>query len=647
MKRIFAALVRNPQFLISFFGFVTINAAIISITYVYSVKTEALHYQQAYRQLQSVNDIKQYKMGLFFSYRVADIQALAVSETVKNLVAKLREHDGRRDIDRSYYRYLRRFLKEYGYSNALLIDAAHGTLIFSTKKGIDIGLDLSSEPMQKTPIAHLFHRVLERDATQISDMHIDHHFGTEPAMFLATPVRSGGKSVAVLALQLPARAINDILHFKSNLGKSGESYAVGQDHLMRSDSTLEPRRFSVANSMTHPLSATVRSEAVDQALSGQKGTELITDYRGVRVLSAYTPLHVSDFTWALMTEIDKKELDDQIAATLMYVYLWAALISFSITAIAYFFIRKIIQVSVIEPLNRSYQKAKSFEEIVNNSLNEIYVFNTDDLRFTYVNRGAMLNTGYTLEEMRTMTPLGIKPPFSEKNFLQIIKPLLKGEKEQVAFESVHERKDRSRYDVDVRLQLMHIEGEPKFVAVVNDITERNRALKDKAHYYELSTHDHLTQLYNRQKFDELFTRELQRARRYGNELALILFDIDHFKQINDTYGHHTGDVVLKRLARYIEGHLRTSDIFARWGGEEFAVLMPHSDGESVLMKAEELRLGVETLTIDGVNGVTCSFGVVAAEPSDTTASMFKKADTALYRAKSKGRNRVVVFEAAA
>ena len=644
MKQLFTALKRNPQFLISLFGFITINAAIISITYVYILKTEALHYQQMYRQLQSINDIKEHGLRIFFTHRIADIQALASNETVPELLRQYTQADSR-DAERTHLRYLYDFLKEHAYSNTMLIDANSGKVLFATAPWVNPGIDLTTPSMAKSSLAHLWRRVVEKGKTQIGDLHIDRHFGTEPSMFLATPIQKEGALAAVLVLQLPGSAINEILHFTSNLGRTGESYAVGQDYLMRSDSTLEPRRFSVAYSLMHPTAASIHTEAVDQALSGQKGSDLITDYRGKRVLSAYAPFHLSDFTWALMTEIDQEELDAQIAATQMNVYLWAALISLTITALAYFFIRKIIRVSVIGPLERNHQRAKSFEEIINNSLNEIYIFNTDDLRFRYVNRGAMLNTGYTLEEMQSMTPLGIKPTFSKEHFLRTIAPLLEHRREQIAFKTVHERKDGSRYDVDIRLQLMPIEGEAKFVAIVNDITEHNRALQDKKHYYELSTHDHLTQLYNRQKFDELFRKELERARRYGNDLALILFDIDHFKQINDSHGHPGGDIVLQKLSRFVETRLRSSDIFARWGGEEFAVLMPHSDRENAQAKAQELRIGIEALSIDdAIRRVTCSFGVVSATPSDTAASMFEKADIALYRAKAEGRNRVVIFD---
>ena len=164
----------------------------------------------------------------------------------------------------------------------------------------------------------------------------------------------------------------------------------------------------------------------------------------------------------------------------------------------------------------------------------------------------------------------------------------------------------------------------------------NRELERQA------TTDRLTGLWNRHKFEAAAASELERAERYGQPLALVICDIDHFKQINDAYGHHTGDSVLVDLARRIRLRLRHSDGAARWGGEEFALLLPSTKLDDAVALAEQQRALVADLPFATVGHVGASFGVAAMRPGDTLESLVRRTDRALYRAKAMGRNRVEV-----
>lgn len=169
------------------------------------------------------------------------------------------------------------------------------------------------------------------------------------------------------------------------------------------------------------------------------------------------------------------------------------------------------------------------------------------------------------------------------------------------------------------------------------LAEMNRKLHHLAHY------DTLTELMNRRAFVRLLRREFLRMKRSGQRYVLIMIDIDHFKTINDSYGHNVGDQVLKEVAQLISGAIRESDYTARIGGEEFVVLLPNTTdgGESV---AEKIRAAVADALIPVVNHVTISLGLTVVEYADAQEDdALKQADQALYAAKAQGRNCVVLF----
>ncbi len=152
--------------------------------------------------------------------------------------------------------------------------------------------------------------------------------------------------------------------------------------------------------------------------------------------------------------------------------------------------------------------------------------------------------------------------------------------------------------------------------------------------------DHLTGLYNRRSFDYSLSVEIERSRRYASPLSLILIDIDHFKSINDEYGHSVGDQILSQIAGIISIVVRSTDFAARWGGEEFAILMPESVQKEAATVAEALRARIESFTFVNDIRVTVSFGVAQWLKLGSKSLWFRRTDRALYRAKRNGRNRV-------
>ncbi|MGZ5474180.1 MAG: diguanylate cyclase [Thermoanaerobaculia bacterium] len=201
------------------------------------------------------------------------------------------------------------------------------------------------------------------------------------------------------------------------------------------------------------------------------------------------------------------------------------------------------------------------------------------------------------------------------------------------------------------------EGRIEGAIIVNeDITARKRdeaelrraseqveaASRDLAQVLErervLSRIDPLTDTLNRRHFFDLAAQEISVAMRYRQPLALLLFDIDDFKRINDTLGHQAGDEVLKRVARIGRGHLRDADIFARYGGDEFVILLPHTTAAEAAVVAERMRNDIESQS-----EMTISSGVAELVPHDNTLdALIHRADVALYEAKDQGRNRTAV-----
>jgi len=173
----------------------------------------------------------------------------------------------------------------------------------------------------------------------------------------------------------------------------------------------------------------------------------------------------------------------------------------------------------------------------------------------------------------------------------------------------------------------------------------NELIAKKDHYYKLSTTDHLTQLANRQKFDEVFKQELMRKKRYETQLSIALLDIDSFKEVNDTLGHDTGDIVLEKLSKYISGQLRETDLLARWGGEEFIILLSETPYENAMTKVNTICSKIAKFNFKVVDKLTCSFGLTTVSDKDDSISVFKRVDNALYEAKNTGKNKVVGIKA--
>lgn len=168
-----------------------------------------------------------------------------------------------------------------------------------------------------------------------------------------------------------------------------------------------------------------------------------------------------------------------------------------------------------------------------------------------------------------------------------------------------------------------------------DLSERKRL---EEQLKNLSITDPLTGVYNRRFFVERLNQEIKRANRYGDIFSVIMLDLDHFKSINDTFGHSKGDEVLIGTANTIKSRIRVTDVLARWGGEEFVILLPSTDLNGATVLANDIREKLHQKDYSIGRKVTCSFGVYQYLPGDTVDSMMTKVDSSLYQAKAAGRD---------
>ncbi len=206
--------------------------------------------------------------------------------------------------------------------------------------------------------------------------------------------------------------------------------------------------------------------------------------------------------------------------------------------------------------------------------------------------------------------------------------------------------NEARQEIDDLKKLVSVADGEKIETLIQEVQR----------YKELSLTDYLTGLFNKRYFQTRFIEEVTRARRSSYDLSLIFCDIDYFKRINDRFGHHIGDEVLRTTAQILSGgideldiisRLRKSDIIARYGGEEFVIILPETGKRGAAIAAERLRREIEkyTFTLNGEEAhITMSFGVAELSPADKDhTEIIKNADYAMYKAKNSGRNRVEVY----
>lgn len=281
--------------------------------------------EQSFNQLTSIREIKRKQISGLVQKFKQDIQSLSESQDIYTTYQSLKQYHidtnvsatGSYNVQTAVYKkiykahslYLNDYVKLNGYYDIFVICAKHGHVMYTATQEKDLGTNLKHGPYKDSGLAKLHQRVVETQSVVVQDFEPYAPSNNEPSAFVGYPIKQEGEVIGVVALQISHDVINGIMQERSGLGDTGESYLIGSDKRMRSDSFLDPKNHSVKASFSGTIAENgVDTEAANNALSGQTNTEIIIDYNGNSVLSSYTPIKVLGLEWALLAEIDEAEV---------------------------------------------------------------------------------------------------------------------------------------------------------------------------------------------------------------------------------------------------------------------------------------------------------------------------------------------------
>ena len=314
-----------------------------------------------------------------------------------------------RAADRSAYSELhgrvhpviRSYLKKFGYYDIFLIHPQTGTIVYSVFKELDYATSLLDGPYAGTNFAEAFRQASQAtdpDTVIIADFKTYAPSYEAPAGFIASPIFDGGRKIGVAVFQFPIDTLNAIMKERDGMGETGETYLVGADKLMRSDSFLDPEHHSVAASFADPTKGSVDTEAARNALAGKAGTKIIIDYNGNPVLSAYTPVSSGGLKWALLAEIDEAEAFAAVRAMRWITLLVAGVGFAAVLAVAW-----LIGRSIAGPIKRITEKMDAGADQVASASGEIATTSHSLAEGASEQAASIEETGASLEEMASVT----------------------------------------------------------------------------------------------------------------------------------------------------------------------------------------------------------------------------------------------------
>jgi PAS domain S-box-containing protein len=444
----------------AFAVFVLLSASVVTGGYLYFRSSARTHRTEVQRALASIAELKVAELVQYRAERMGDalvfLGNVAFADLVQRYFADRSDTDAREHLKS----WLDQVRIQYRYQQLSLLDA---DMVERVAVPDTVG------PMS-TATVHRAADVLRSGEPEFVDFHRNDHDQRVALEILVPILGEGGARLGVLGLRIdPETHIYPLMRWPS-------PSETGSIHLVRRDGDRvlflsSPRSGSdAAFALRLPLASTYYP-AVRAAL-GHEGIVSGLNHRGVPVVAAVHP--VADTPWGLVVSMAESE-----AYAPLREHMWltiAMVVAFLMTSgIAVAFNGRQQRAQFYQAQYEAERERTWLRDVLARSLNEIYVFDPDSLRFTFVNTGACRNIGYSVDELAAMTPLDIKPEFVEDAFRRMLEPLRKGEVEVMVFETVHRRKDGSEYAVEVHLQHLPAGDRPVYLAVINDVTERVQA----------------------------------------------------------------------------------------------------------------------------------------------------------------------------
>jgi methyl-accepting chemotaxis protein len=305
------------------------------------------------------------------------------------------------ELHGKYHPIIRSYLKKFGYYDIFLVDSKTGDIVYSVFKELDYTTSLMDGPNAKTNFGEAFRRAnaaANKDTIIMTDFAQYFPSYEAPAGFVASPIYEGTEKIGVAMFQFPIDTLNTIMGERAGMGKSGETYLVGSDKLMRSDSFLDSKHHSVVASFRHPEKGKVDTEASQEALAGKTGEKIITDYNGNPVLSAFAPLQMGDTAWALLAEIDEAE-----AFAAVNTLKWLIGIVALIGIIAIIGVALLITRSITKPVNRIIEGLNEGSDQVASASGQVSSASQSLAEGASEQAASIEETSSSLEEMSSMT----------------------------------------------------------------------------------------------------------------------------------------------------------------------------------------------------------------------------------------------------
>ncbi len=361
--------------------------------------------KQAFAQLETGREVKKKQIEDFLIERLTATSILATNDTVatalESLAGVVESEQEKTDselwksVAELFTPWLEYYVKESGYLDLFLI-GENGDVIFTVKRQGDLGQNVMETPLKDSPLGQCFAKAAEGIA--FADFAPYAPSNNEPAAFVGAPVKKSDKTIGVVALRLSVASINAIMNQRQGMGETGETYVVGTDRLMRSDSFLDSANHSVFASFADPAKGKVDTESVREALSGNTGQKVTVNYAGQTVLSAYAPVTMTDTTWALVAEINQAEAFETVSHLKYLLGIVAVVgIAFIIT------IALLITRSITRPIHRVIADLNEGAEQVASASGEVAGTSHSLAEEASEQAASLEETASSLEEMAAMT----------------------------------------------------------------------------------------------------------------------------------------------------------------------------------------------------------------------------------------------------